>query len=131
MREEKVQQEALSAARGSQHERMADILNVQGEVERREMPCLQHRQRLMIQMATPRLTPVDREEEAEVCVVRFEDGQSPKVMSTVAGNDAEPRIQQVVRLFEQCSVVRRHYLDCFGSHLLQGLGVSIKEDEHK
>src|SRR5438093_11007652 len=97
---------------------MADILNVQREVERCEVPCLQHRERLVIQMATLSLTGVDREEKAEVCVVRFEEGESPKVMSSVAGNDAEPGIQQVVRLFEQCSVMRCHYLDRFGSHLL-------------
>ena len=88
---QEVQQEALAAAGRAEHERVPDVVDVQVEVVRRLVLGLEDRQRLRVQVRTARLARVQREEEAQVGVVRFEQRQATEVVRAVAGDDARAR----------------------------------------
>jgi hypothetical protein len=71
VRQEEIQQEAFAAAGGTEHKRMANILNVQREMKRCLVARLEDCERVVIQMTTPPVAAVEREEEAQISVVRL------------------------------------------------------------
>ena len=87
MRDQEVQQEALAAARRPEHERVADVLDVQVEGIRRLVGVSNDGERLPPQMRTDRLAVVEREQEAQVRDVGLEQRQPPQVVRAVAGDD--------------------------------------------
>ena len=119
---QEVQQEALAAAGGAEHEGVADVLHVQIEVIRCLVARLEDGERLGVQMGAARLAAIEREQKAQIRVVRFEERQPPEVVGAVARHDAQPGVEQVVRLLDERAVVRGHHLDGFGRRSLQSFG---------
>ena len=78
--DEEVQEEALAAAGRAEHKRMADILDMEIEGVRRLMARFKDRQRLVSKMRTDRLPSVEREEEAQIGVVRLQQRKPSKVV---------------------------------------------------
>ena len=62
---------------------------------------------------------IEREQEAQVGEVRLEQRQPPKVVGAVPGNDAQPRVEQVVGLLEEAAVVNGHRLHRLGRLVLE------------
>ena len=56
-------------------------------------------------MSARRTSTIEREQKAQIRAVRFEHRQSPKVVRAVAGDDAEPSIQEVVRFVDERAVM--------------------------
>ena len=52
-----------------------------------------------------RLAVIEREQEAQIGDVRFEQREPAEVVGAVAGNDREPGVEQVVGLLEQAAIV--------------------------
>ena len=128
---QEVQQEALPAARRAEHERVSDIVDMQVEVVRRLVLGLQDRQGLRVQVRTARLAGVQGEEEAQVGIVRFEQRQTTEVVRTVAGDDGEPGVQEVVRLVDERAVMAGQHLDGLGGRPLEGARVLAEEDQRE
>ena len=116
MRDQEVQQEALAAARGAEHQRVADVLHVQIESVGRPVRRLEHRQRLLSKVRADGVAVIEREQEAQVRQVRFEQREASKIVRAVPRDDAQPRVEEVVGLLEEAAVVDRHRL-----HRLSGL----------
>ena len=102
---QEVEQEALAAAGGAEHQRVPDVLDVEVEGVRRVMRRLEDGQGFAPEVRADALAAVQREQEAEVRGVRLEQRQAAQVLGAVAGHDAQPGVQQVVGLLEQAAVV--------------------------
>src|SRR3954453_8277709 len=83
------------------------------------MRGLEYRECLSAKVAAGSLARVEREQEAHVRSVRLEDGESAQIVSAVPGHDAQPGVQQIVRLLEQAAVVDGHRLLDFGRVVLK------------
>ena len=106
-----------------------DVLDVQVERVRCVVRCFKDRQSLSLKVCVDSLTLIDCEDEAQVGRIRLQQRQPPEVVRTVARNDTEPPIQQVVRLFEHGAIV-----NCNGLAGLCGLlleGTRIGPVQHK
>ncbi len=68
------------------------------------------------------LAPVQDTERRDLLEI-LEDREPPQVVRTVAGNDGQPRVQQVVGLLEQAAVVDGHRLHRLGGLMLEGTRV--------
>ena len=79
---------------------------------------LEYGQCLSTQMGAHRLAVIEREQEAQIGEIRFEDGEPAEIVSTVARNNRQPGIQQVVGLFEEAPIVHGHRLHRFGRLVL-------------
>ena len=93
--------------------------HVQVERVRRVMRGLEYRECLAAKVAAGSLARVEREQEAHIRSVRLEDSESAQIVSAVPGHDAQPGVQQVVRLLEQAAVVDSHRLLGFGCVVLK------------
>ena len=74
---------------------------------------------------------VEREQEAQVRQVRFEQRQPSKIVRAVAGDDAEPGIEQVVGLLEEAAVVHGQRLHRLGGLLLSARGSVAVQDQRQ
>ena len=119
---EEVEQKALAAAGRAEDERVADVLDVQVEGVRRVVRRLEDGERLASQMGAHRVAVIQREQEAQVGEIRLEQRQPPEVVRAVARDDREPRVEQVVGLFEEAAVVDGHGLHRLGGLVLNRLG---------
>ena len=131
MRHQEVQQEALPAPCGSEHERVPDVLDMQVEGVWCVVRRLEDRERFLAQVRTDPFALVAREQEAHVRKVRFEQRDPSQVVRAVPRHDAQPGIEQVVGLFEQTPVVHRHGLHRFGGLVLQDPRVLPVEGERQ
>ena len=132
VRDEEVQQEALAAARRAQHQRVADVLDVQSRSEY-GVWC---RVSKMASASRPRCGTdawpgIEREEKAQVGVVRLEQRQPPEVVGAVAGHDAQPGVEQVVGLLDERAVVGRHHLDRFRRGALDDARVAVEQHQRQ
>src|SRR5439155_5618943 len=118
LRDEEIQQETFAAACGTQNKRVADVVNVQGEVVGGLVTCFEDRQRFPIEVAALRLAAIQREQEAQVRAVRLQKRQATQVVSAVAWHDAEPSVQKVVGFLDENAIVSRDHLDRLGRHTL-------------
>ena len=87
VRDQEVQQKALAAARRAKHEGVADVLNVEVERVRRPVGRLEHRERLPSQVRAHRVAVIQREQEAQIRDVGFEQREPAEVVSAVAWDD--------------------------------------------
>ncbi len=108
---------------------MADVLHVQIERVGRPVRRLEYRQRLLSQVRAHGIAMVEREQEAQVSEVRFEQRQTSKIVCAVPRNDAQPGIEQVVGLFEEAAVVHCHRLHRLSGLVLQRAGVRPVQHE--
>src|SRR5262249_49558835 len=131
MRGQKVDEKTLAAAGRAQHERVPDVFDVEIERVGRMVRRLEDGERLSTKMAAGALAGIQSEQEAEIRGVRLKDGESSQIVSAVSGNDAQPGVQQIVRLLEQAAVVHRHGLLRFGSLVLERLRVLAVEDNRQ
>ena len=93
---------------------------------------LEHRQRRRVPDVGSIGSPaVEREQEAQVRQVRLEQRQPAQVVGAVAGNDAEPGVQQVVALLEGAAVVGGEHLHGLGRGGLQGAPVRAVQDQRE
>src|SRR6478609_5737414 len=92
---------------------------MQVEPVRRVMGGLEYSECLSAKVAAGSLAGVEREQEAHIRSVRLEDGESAQIVSAVPGHDAQPGVQQVVRLLEQAAVVDGHRLLDFSCVVLK------------
>src|ERR1700704_1067134 len=119
VRRQEIGQEAFSATGYTQNERVPHVLHVQVERVRRVMRGLEYRECLAAEVAAGTLARVEREQEAHVRSVRLQDSESAQIVSAIPGHDAQPGVQQVVRLLEQAAVVDGHRLLDFGCVVLK------------
>ena len=105
VRDEEVQEKALAAARGAQHQRVPDVLDVQVERVRRLVRRLEDGQRLALEVGAHAFALIEREQEAQIRGIRFQQRQPPQVVRAVPRDDAQPGVQQVVGLLEDGAVV--------------------------
>ena len=119
VRREEIGQEALPAAGRTQDERVPHVLDVQVERVRRVMRGFEYRECLAAKVAAGSLARVEREQEAQIRSVRLQDSEPAQIVSAVPGHDAQPGVQQVVRLLEQAAVVDSHRLLGFGCLVLK------------
>ena len=103
--DEEVQEKALAAARGAQHQRVPDVLDVQIERVRRVVRRLEDRQRLSLEVCAHSFALIEREHEAQIRRIRFQQRQTAQVVSAVPRDDAQPGVQKVVGLVEHSAVV--------------------------
>src|SRR5580692_9594723 len=113
MGEKEINAEALAAARGSQNERMGDVLIVQIEEVRRAVVGLKDSQVFRPEMRIQRLAPVMRKKKGQVRIVGVEQPQSPEIVGMIARQDREPGVEPVIGLFDKLRVVRRKDLVTF------------------
>src|SRR4051794_29947997 len=83
VRHQKVQQEALAAAGGTEDDGMAHVVDVEVEVERRLLTGFKDAQRLVPQLRTRRVSAVQSEQETQVGAICFEQRQSADVVRAV------------------------------------------------
>ena len=131
VRDQEVQQEALAAAGRAEHERVADVLHVQVEGVRRPVRRLEDRQRFLPEVRADGIAVIEREQEAQVGDVRFEQREASQVVRAVAGHDAQPGVQQVVGLLEEAAVVHGHRLHGFGRLVLQRARVGAVQHQRQ
>ena len=110
---------------------MSHILHVKVEGVRCSMGCLEDGQRFPPEMRTDRIAVIEREQEAQVREIRFEECESSEIMCAVARNDAQPGVQQVVRLLEEATVVNGHRLHRLGRLVLERTGVGVVQHERE
>ena len=131
VRDEEVQQKALAASGRAENERVTDVLHVQVEGVRRPVRRLEHGQRLPPQMGAHRLAVIEREQEAQIGEIRFEQREPPEIVRAVAGDDGQPGVEQVVGLFEETPVVDGHRLHGLGRLVLNRSRVGPVQDERQ
>src|SRR5262249_46145010 len=119
MRRQKVDQEALSGAGCAKDECVADVLDVQIEGVRRVVRGLEYGEGLPTKMTAGAFAGVEREQEAQIRGVRLEDREASEIVSGISRDDAQPGVEEVVRLLEQAPVVDRHRLLRFGRVVLE------------
>ena len=96
------------------------------------MRRLEDGQRLLPKVRAHGVAVIEREQEAQVREVRFEQREAPKVVRAVAGDDAQPGVQQVVGLLEETAVVNGHGLHGLGGLMLQRAGsVSVQHQRER
>lgn len=66
VRDAEIHEETLAASRRTQHDGMADVLDVQVEGVGRVMRSLKDRQRVAPEMSAPCLSSIEREQEAQI-----------------------------------------------------------------
>ena len=81
------------------------------------------------EVRTDRIAVIEREQEAQVRDIRFEQREPPQVVRAVARHDAQPGVQQVVGLLEEAAVVDGHRLHRLGRLVLQRTGVGAVQHE--
>ena len=131
VRDQEVQQEALAAARRAEHQRVADVLHVQVEGVRRPVRRLEDGQGLLSKVRAHGVAVIEREQEAQVREVRFEQREAPKVVRAVSRDDAQPGVEQVVGLLEEAAVVDGHGLHRLGGLVLQRARVRAVQHERR
>ena len=87
MRDEAAHGERFPAPRRAGDHRVPHIAHVQVEKVRRVMPGLEHHQGFLAEVWADACARIEREEEAQVRVVRLQQRQPTEVMRTVAGHD--------------------------------------------
>ena len=97
---------------------MADVLNVEVERVRRLVGSLEGGERLPSQVGTHRVAVIQREQKAQIGDIGLEQREPAEVVSAVAWDDGEPRVQQVVGLVEEAAVVHGHGLHGLGRLVL-------------
>ncbi len=102
---------------------MSYVLDVQVERVRRAMRGLEDRQRLPPQMHALTLTLIEREHEAQIRGIRLQERQPSHIVCAVSRDDAQPGVQEIVRLVEQQTVVDGERLPRFRGLLLESTSV--------
>ena len=90
------------------------------------MARFEDRQRDILEMRAPRVSAIECEKKTQIGVIRFQQCQPPEVVSTVAGNHAQPRVEQVVGLLNERPVMSCHHLDRFSRGAFDYLRVTVE-----